>query len=148
MTHRVILSTLLAFSAVFLSACAPKQINPPLFTYDTPRLTLLSAQAHARDVVGRLYTVADTHSMEPLLRGGDLIVVAPAPYAGLQLGQVITYQAGWLPASAPPVTHRLALRDDGGWILSGDNNARSEPGWRVTEENYLGLVVGHYRTKV
>lgn len=143
------LAALTFLSLLFVGGCGyPKHIDPPLYTYDTPALTLLSAQAHARGVEGLLYTVADTHSMEPLLKGGDHLVVLPpskAPYAGLVAGKPIVYRAAWYLTS--PVTHRLVAKDKDGWILSGDNNPRSEPQWRVTEDTYIGTVVGIYRVK-
>lgn len=142
MTRFLIIALCLA-----LAGCAPKRLDPPTLTYDTPILTELSARAHASTINGTLYLVADTHSMEPTLWGGDFVVVSAAPYDELKLGQIITYQADWQPAGAPPVTHRLAQKDRFGWIMSGDNNARYEPHWRVTTSNYIGLVVGIYRVK-
>ena len=142
-----------------LTACAPRHEEIPLLTYDTPTLTLLSAQAHAADLNGKspadqpqkgLYLMADTHSMEPVMWGGDYIVVAPPekrPYSGLRVGEVVTYRADWLPAGALPVTHRLAMKDKYGWILTGDNNSSYESRWRMTEEDYLGTVVAIYRFK-
>ena len=97
------LATVLA-ALVLLTGCGPRRIDPPLLRYDSPRLASLSAEAHARDVAGTLYVVMDTHSMEPTLLGGDVIVVAPAPYELLRAGQIITYRAAWLPAASPPVT--------------------------------------------
>lgn len=138
---------LLIALCLLLAGCAPKRLDPPTLTYDTPILTELSAKAHAATVSGRVYYVMDTHSMEPTLWGGDYIVVSAAPYDELRLGQIITYQADWAPVGAPPVTHRLVKQDGFGWVLSGDNNARSEPQWRVTSKNYIGLVVGIYRVK-
>jgi len=141
------LATILALLALALAGCGPRRIDPPTLRYDSVLLAGLSAAAHARDVGGVTYQVADTHSMEPTLLGGDVIVVAPAPYAELRTGQIITYRAAWLPPESPPVTHRLAQQDAAGWILSGDNNARYESFARVTVADYLGLVVGIYRAK-
>lgn len=125
-----------------MAGCAPKRLDPPTFRESSAPAAQLAATLQARSAGGLAFHVLDTHSMEPLLFGGDWIVVAPRPYAELQLGQVVTYRADWLPADSPPVTHRLAQKDGLGWILSGDNNPRSEPHWRVTENNFLGLVVG------
>ena len=156
MTRRLFFS---AFLCLFLAACTPKHEQIPLFTYDTPTLTLLSAQAHAADLNGKspagepqkgLYSVADTHSMEPILWGGDYIVVTlleKRPYSGLKVGEVVTYRADWQSAGAPPVTHRLAQKDKYGWILTGDNTPTYESRWRMTENEYLGTVVGIYRFK-
>ncbi len=126
----------------------PEHIDPPLFTYQNDLIASLSAAARAKDIGGIVYHVADTHSMEPLLRGDDYIVVAlkdRAPYVGLKAGQPIAYKADWYPAT--PVVHRLTTKDKGGWILGGDNNRYSEPQWRVTEATYIGTVDGIYRVK-
>ncbi len=132
-----------------LAGCGyPNHIDPPLHTEPLPNMTFLAAQARAHDLGGIVYHVANTHSMEPLLQGDDYVVVdlaANHPYATLKAGQVITYHADWYPAA--PVTHRLVKQDQYGWVLSGDNNANSESGWRVTEKTYIGVVDSIYRTK-
>lgn len=130
-----------------LSACGPRHdSDPPLHRFATERITQLSAEAHARDVNGLVLRVLDTHSMEPTLHGGDLIVVVRMPYATLKRGQIALYRARWLPADSPSVAHRLVQYDSHGWIASGDNNPRSESSHRVTPDNYLGVVVARYRT--
>jgi signal peptidase I len=136
---------LLLTALLLLASCKGTREDPPLFIYDSHSLASLSAAAHAKDVGGKLYAVLDTHSMEPLLMGGDLIVVEPCNYDLLRVGQVIVYRAEWTPAGAPPVTHRVVLKDSLGLVLSGDNNARSESGYRVTRDAVLGIVVGIYR---
>lgn len=145
----VIIGTLAGAASMLLSSCgAPKHIDPPTLTYPTELMARLSAEARAKDIGGTVYRVADTHSMEPLLIGRDYIVVAPpsrAPYADLKVGQVITYKADWY--AKHPVTHRLVQKDKDGWILSGDNNPRSEASWRVTAGTYLGTVDGIYRVR-
>lgn len=133
---------------LLLAACLPIREDPPLFIYDSHSLASISASLHARDTGGSLYSVLDTHSMEPLLKGGDIIVVAPLPFDELRVGQVITYQATWQPPGAAPVTHRVVAKDRLGLILGGDHNAHSEAGSRVTRDAFLGLVVGIYRVKV
>lgn len=159
--HHLITLGLAALAAALLglSACGhPKHIDPPMFTYPTETLTRLSAEARAKDIGGMVFWVADTHSMEPLLKGGDYIVLAPpsrAPYAALKAGQVITYKATWY--SKHPVTHRTRTKDGYGWVVSGDNvrpdiaadgrDRHSEASYRVTEASYLGTVDGIYRVR-
>jgi signal peptidase I len=92
-----------------------------------------------------VYFVHDTHSMEPTLLGGDYIVIQRVPFTSLQEGEIITYTAGWQPLSADPVTHRIVGSDSYGLLLSGDNNARSEPKNRVTNATYHGKVIAIYR---
>lgn len=128
--------------------CVRKYEDPPLYTYDTPMLVLLSAQAEAIQRQGFLMTVSDTtHSMEPTLMGNDIIVVVKVPIDSIVKGNIVVYKADWLPASAPPVAHRVAVREFSGLLMSGDNAARSEPRFRVTGANYLGKVVSRYRLK-
>lgn len=132
-------------AALVLASCYPARLDPQLYTYDSARVVSESARLHALNVQGTVYLVMDTHSMEPLLFGGDLVVVAPVGFDALKLGQVITYRADWAAPDAPPVTHRIVARDSDGLLLSGDNVAHTENKHRVTARNYVGLVVGIYR---
>lgn len=135
------------FAVLALVACSTKQDNPPVFWDNTPAQAKLAAMAQANDVHGTAYYVLNTHSMEPFLVGGDWVVVQPDGYASLQVGQIITYHADWLPPTDPPVCHRLAQKDSYGWILDGDNNRHYEANWRVTEKNFIGRVVAVYTTR-
>ena len=130
---------------IALAGCFPRNIDPPLYAYRAPELAIYAARAHAHGIGGRLMYVANTGSMEPLLRGGDIIVVEPYDYKLLRVGQVIVYVADWQPIGAPPVTHRIVYKDKLGLVMSGDHNEHSEPGYRVTATNYIGLVAGIYR---
>lgn len=105
----------------------------------------MAANLHAKEVGGRVYFVLDTHSMEPVLLGGDYIVIRRVPFTALEVGEIITYTASWQPTSADPVTHRIVGEDAMGLILSGDNNSRSEPRYRVTNATYHGKVIAIYR---
>ncbi len=128
----------------------PKHIDPLLLTYPSKNLALLSAQARAKDIGGIVCEVANTHSMEPVLLGGDYIVVDPRTvYADVRLGQVVTYQATWTASDAPPVAHRALVRDSGGLLVGGDNvdGQHPENQWRVTQTNYIGVVDTIYRVK-
>ncbi len=148
----------LAIACLLLAACsrAPR-LDPALYTESNERAAWLAAEAHARDVRGLVYRVLDTHSMEPLLLGGDYIVVTWQPFASVEVGRVITYRADWAPANHPPVTHRLVARDRDGGIASGDNvrpdiddngrNTRSEARYRITRETFIGVVFAIYRAR-
>lgn len=141
---------------VILSGCGyPTPINPPVYEREVTLTQLIEeVRLHARDLPGgdglRTEPVQNTHSMEPLIRGGDYLVIAGKrnrKFESLKAGEIILYQADWRPANAAPVCHRLVKKDKDGWILSGDNAERSEPQWRVTEGNYIGVVVAIYRLK-
>jgi len=97
---------------------------------------------------GGYFIVSDTGSMKPLIHGGDYIAVDFSyPYSSLRAGQVVLYRANWRPVGSLPVSHRTAQKDGLGWIMSGDNNRYYENRWRMTEDNYLGLVTDIYTTR-
>ena len=137
----------------------PKHLDPLLLTFPTKELADLSARARAKDIGGLIYTVADTHSMEPLLMGGDLIVVETrVTFEEVKPGQVVNYHADWAPPPELTVTHRVLERDSDGLLMAGDNvrpdidprtgqNRHSEARWRVTKKNYVGVVDTIYRVK-
>ena len=150
----------LALLAFTLGGCGyPKHLDPLLLTFPTKDLARLSAEARAKDIGGLVYTVANTHSMEPVLMGGDLIVVdTRVAYEDVKLGQVINYHAEWAPPPLPTVTHRATVRDSSGLLVEGDNvvpdinpatgqDLHAESSWRVTKTNYVGVVDTIYRVK-
>lgn len=141
----ILRGTFFLLVAIALAGCESKRADPPLFCYTSPDMSLSAAIAHAHCVNGRLFFVANTHSMEPLIRGGDLLVIEPVAFEYLYVGQVIVYRAEWQPIGSPLVTHRIVYKDALGLVMSGDHNAHSEPGYRVTADNYIGLVAGIYR---
>jgi hypothetical protein len=120
-----------------------RRVDPPLYFETSPIAAEMGARLHAFDVGGMPLRVKDTHSMEPLLMGGDFVVVAIRPYAELESGRVVSYRADW--AEGQIVTHRTVQKDAAGWIMSGDHNPRSEPQSRMTERNYIGEVVARWR---
>lgn len=153
---RTFLGSLL-LAAISLTGCRPKHDDPITYQNGSANQAMLAARLHARDIIGGVVMlVADTHSMEPLLYGGYYVVVDTlSPYDSLTRGVVVTYHGGWLPPSAPPVTHRTQLKDSDGWMMAGDNvrpdidpktgaNLRSEARWRMTKETYIGKVVAIY----
>lgn len=155
-SRRAFLSTVLSVPACFIApGCGyPDHIDPPLYERDvSPAQLAQEAYLHARDLPGGYgmhFRILPTGSMEPTIKGGDIIVVAGKgnrPYASLKAGEIIVYYASWMARDQPPVAHRLITKDRYGWILSGDANPTSESSWRVTEENYVGVVVARYRVK-
>lgn len=131
--------------ALFLVGCRPERHDPPLFLCALPAN---AASAHAARIDGTAYYVAPTGSMEPLLTGGDYVVVdGRIPLTRDLLGHVITYHAAWQPDGLLRVTHRMTDWDQYGGICEGDANRHSESRWRVTAANYIGAVVAIYRLK-
>lgn len=133
-----------------LVGCFPKHIDPPLLTYDTDTLALLSAQARAKDIGGLVYHISTkTHSMFPAIQGNDYIVVdLRVAFKDVKIGMPISYIAEWQP-HGPAVTHRAVDRDSGGILAEGDDVDAEHPEnhWRVTENRYIGVVDGIYRVK-
>lgn len=135
---------------VFLGCGYPSHIDPLLYTYDSEILVEQSAALHAEDLHGIYLYVLNTHSMEPVLYGGDYIVVdTHASYSNVKLGVIIVYHADWAKPTDPPVVHRVLAKDSAGLLVGGDNvdSQHTENQWRVTEKNYVGTVVGIYRMK-
>jgi hypothetical protein len=84
--------------------------------------------------------------MLPLIRPGDYLVIAPTAFSDALLGKVVVYAPAWNKGGL--VAHRaVSGTARGGFIASGDNNARSEPREPVTAATYRGEVVGIYRLK-
>ena len=131
-----------------LAGCSAKRIDPQVLSYPTEALRRLSAEAHAKDVLGFVtLPVQNTHSMEPLIYGGDLLVVAPTPFAPGLDGRVIACRPQWNPKLLE--VHRIVAHDAYGYLVEGDNVDAEHPEnkWRVTKDNYVGEIVGVYRLK-
>lgn len=116
--------------------------DPKVERLATRALAFQQAVTRAAQVGGRVFTVADTHSMEPLLYGNNFVVTAPAEYENLKMGDVVTYKPKW--NREQMTIHRLVAQDRDGWIASGDNNPRSESWERVRKDNYYGRLVAIY----
>lgn len=58
-------------------------------------------------------------------------------FKDIKKGSLIKYKPIW---SKYDVMHVAVEQDGDGWICSGINNSRSEPQYRVTNENFLGIV--------
>ena len=64
-----------------------------------------------------------------------------ATFDGLTVGALVVYTPAWAKGR---VMHQAALRDAGGWIMSGLHNERSETWERLTPANYVGTVARVY----
>lgn len=154
MTRALILTTLLFALFAFFAACGyPRHKDPEVHAdFATVRDAAIAARVDAMDTsdgaAGRVYSVLDTHSMEPLLYGGDYIVVRSKPFADVALGEVITYIADWQ-KMGPPVVHRALVHDSYGYLVGGDNvdAEHTENRYRVTAANYIGTVTAIYRVE-
>ena len=136
-------------SLALFAGCRPRQVNPPVFTFDSAKERAIAARLHQQDTGGLMFEIQPTGSMLPLLQAGDWIVLdAREPFGKRLLGHVVTYRAAWWrPADAPPVTHRLVEFDAHGAIAEGDATRGGESSYRITDKNWLGEVAGIYRLK-
>lgn len=110
--------------------------NPPVTPASSESAALNAAIAYVGMTAGaEVSTIAFTGSMLPTLQGGDCVGLVPTPFNQLKVGDIVTYKAEWF-AGVGLVIHRLVAKDSGGFIASGDNNAHSEPQWRITPASY------------
>ena len=66
---------------------------------------------------------------------------AGATFAEIKPGDLCLYLPTWTPGY---VMHQAAQKDGDGWIMSGLHNERSEASWRVTEQNFKGIIARVY----
>jgi len=81
-----------------------------------------------------------TGSMEPVIRAGDMVIVAKYQVDHPQVGDVITF---WQDeARSSLITHRVMERlDENGYVLTkGDANQETDGGW-TAPDRILGKVV-------
>lgn len=144
----VILAALVAFA--WLHQRTMQAGLPPRTVCPTQVDALAQAGSFAKAHGGAVVPVLGTGSMAPFLpaapAGADplttivaYIVIDPhATFAEIKTGSLCIYRPEWSPRY--PVMHQAAQQDSLGWIMSGLHNPRSEPGWRTTERNFVGLV--------
>ncbi len=145
------IAALVGFSLIGSGCGWPAHIDPPIYSFTKDGDAERAATAHVAQLAeqghkGLKLFVLDTHSMEPLMFGGDWLVVDTSePFANLRAGQVITYWAEWNKVHVP-VTHRILTVHREGLLMGGDD-APTEVGYRATKETYVGLAVGIYTTR-
>jgi len=140
------MNRLLPFFAVLVllpCGCRPRHVNPPLFMFESQAELRLAASLHSVDVLGKIYTV-EGMSMAPVILPFDIVVSDPRePFSAQLLGSIVVYT---MPDGAA-VVHRLVLFDREGGMAEGDHN-RGADRYRVTADNYAGVVAGIYRMKL
>jgi signal peptidase I len=94
---------------------------------------LAAALAFAAQIPGaQVSTVEPTGSMRPLLDERALVVLEPAAYENLRIGDIITY---YHPRIRMLVGHRILERRKGGYWTRGDANSRMDDVY-VTPGNF------------
>ena len=97
------------------------------------RAALAAAYAIASQVPGaQVFTVMPTGSMRPMFDQKAFVVVEPAPYEDLRVGDIITYMH---PQLNTPVIHRIMEKDGQEFWTKGDHNARPDNVY-VNHKNY------------
>jgi signal peptidase I len=86
----------------------------------------------------QVFTVEPTGSMRPLMDDNSVLLVEPAPYASLQIGDIIVYHHAALDVM---IVHRILEKRRGGFWTKGDHNNGMDSEL-VTEANYRGRVYG------
>lgn len=143
-------------TAVAVAACARAEPAPvvarPIETADETRLTaalspssaldaqaaLVAATTIAAHVRGaRVLTVLPTGSMRPMFDEKAYLVVAPAPFASVRVGDIITFKH---PRLGAPVVHRVMEKHGRRLWTKGDHNTRPDDVY-VTEGNYQDRVI-------
>ena len=69
------------------------------------------------------------------------VIDSAASFADVRTGALCIYAPDW---SRGRVMHQAASHDSAGWIMSGSHNAHSEAAWRVTPQNFVGIVARVY----
>lgn len=76
------------------------------------------------------------YSMEPLIRSGDVLTVAPMPDREPRLGEVIAFVGTH---GARLYVHRVVERAASGWLMRGDNSSHADGVF--SREAMVGRVV-------
>jgi hypothetical protein len=108
-----------------------------------PIVTECESQEAARNLAkktiaatgGQIVATAGTPSMEPLIIGEAILIIAKCDYEDLAAGDVV--QVNMKLGRFTDFTHRLFSKDGGGWTISGDNNSHYDKA-RVTPANLMG----------
>lgn len=132
--------------ALCLGGCGPKAPDKSLILWEQPS-PQIAANAHASERPGLgAFHVLPTGSMEPYLTGGDYIVVDfTVSFDSIKAGDLLLYQANWLPADSPPVTHMAAAKSGDGWVMDGIANRHYENGKQtMLPSDYRGKVIQVY----
>jgi len=108
----------------------------PSSTLDWASATKVATAVRYMVPGSRLVTVMPTGSMKPVFDERSMLVIEPAPFDSLQVGDIVTYRH---PQHGLPVVHRITEKRGDRFWSKGDNNSRMDDVW-ITRENYEGRV--------
>ncbi len=128
---------------------------PPYKSYNTQGEAFEAAGAYQSVHGGTIVPVLGTGSMQPLIPAAKsdpyntivayIVTEKDATYEDLVAGNLVLYVAAFYKGGT--VMHVALMRDSNGWIMSGLNNSRSEPQWRVTKKNFVGIAIYVFNIK-
>ncbi len=122
---------------------------PPRVVCADRQAAMDEAGAWARANGGVVIAVLGTGSMAPYIPAAPAgeaprkfiaayVVMLPGGYNDIKRGKLCIYRAEW--DAKLYVLHQAAQSDGLGWVMSGLHNSRSEPQWRVTPANFIGIT--------
>ena len=119
---------------------------PPRIVCTTEMDARVRAGAGAMMVLGTgslaPYIPAAAPGKDPMKTAVAFAVLdAAAKFADVKPGTLCMYVPAWANGN---VMHQAAQKDGDGWIMSGLHNERSEASWRVTEQNFKGIIARVY----
>jgi len=85
-----------------------------------------------------LMTVMPTGSMKPMFDERAILIMEPAPFADLKVGDIVTYTH---PRHQMPVVHRITEKRGEVCYTKGDNNDLADE-IAITQSNYQARVFG------
>jgi signal peptidase I len=86
------------------------------------------------------YIIVSGDSMEPTYQDGDLVVLRRAP--SYNTGDIVAYPMKTHFDTGRLVIHRVAGKDEDGFITQGDNRESADP-WRATDADIRGAAWAH-----
>jgi len=108
----------------------------PSSTLDWSAATKVATAVRYMVPGSHLMTVMPTGSMKPVFDERSMLVIEPAPFDSLQVGDIVTYRH---PRFGLPVVHRITEKRGDQFWSQGDNNSRGDD-VLITRENYEGRV--------
>jgi signal peptidase I len=130
-------SAVCLLASVIGASAAPAQEARPFAGLDADAGLRLARLIASKVDGGMVMTVAATGSMRPTFDETTLLVLEPAAFSELRVGDVITYRHPWL---RQVIVHRIVEAHDGAFLTKGDHNDRPD-NVEVTRENFLMRVV-------
>lgn len=111
---------------------------------DTAERLMAASAVNSGTYSGQLIiTTIRGNSMHPTIPAGSVIGIDPSvPLQNIRVGDIIAIHDANVSSQLPvdSVTHRVTSIAPDGLRTKGDHNPQLDP-WKVTSENYRGLVV-------